>query len=117
MLIHELAKTTGFSTDTIRYYEKLGVIAPPVRRENGYRDYPPLTVACLKLCRKAKDLGFSLQELRELGKLLDSRQLNSRTMKTRLRSKLKEIDRRIAKLQKLRDDITKTLESPSVFAV
>jgi MerR family transcriptional regulator, copper efflux regulator len=115
MLIAELARATGFTTDTIRHYEKLGIIARPIRRENGYRDYPPSTAACLRLCKKAKALGFSLREIRELGKLLDARRLSRTTVESRLRTKLSEIDQRIVALQRLRVEIAETLRSPAVF--
>lgn len=116
MLIHELSEQTGFSIDTIRYYEKLGIIARPTRKRNGYRDYAEATVACLRLCKRAKDLGFSLDEIRELGKLLDSRQLSRERMRERLEKKLLEIEARIEELQRLRDDIRATLRSPSALA-
>lgn len=116
MLITELSRATGFSVDTIRYYEKLGIIEAPLRRENGYRDYPPITVACLRLCRKAKDLGFSLEEIRDLGRLLDSRSLNRNQVKKHLRAKVDDIDARIGKLRQLRRDLGRVLRSADVFA-
>lgn len=116
MLITELSRATGFSVDTIRYYEKLGIIEAPIRRENGYRDYPPITVACLKLCRKAKDLGFTLEEIRSLGRLLDSRSLKRSDVKKHLHAKVADIDARISKLRALRRDLGRVLRSDNVFA-
>ncbi len=117
MLIHELAKATGFSVDTIRYYEKLGILGRPVRRGNGYRDYPPNAEACLRLCRRAKELGFTLKELRQLGALLDARRLDGTTMRSRLEVKLAELDAKLVQLTALRDEVARTLAQPSVFAL
>lgn len=117
MLIHELAKATGFSVDTIRYYERLGILGPPVRRANGYRDYPPNAEACLRLCRRAKELGFSLREIRQLGALLDARRLDGETMRAKLQAKLTELDERLARLAALRDEVARTLALPSIFAL
>ncbi|MBL7717588.1 MAG: MerR family transcriptional regulator [Flavipsychrobacter sp.] len=68
MLIGELAKRTGFSRDTIRYYEKIALLEVPThsRRENNYKDYPEEAVQVLLAIRKYKELGFTLEEIREL---------------------------------------------------
>lgn len=68
MLIGQLSSLTGFSRDTIRYYEKIGLLVLPVkaRRENNYKDYPDECVHVLRAIRKYKDLGFTLEEIREL---------------------------------------------------
>mgnify|MGYP000276831518 CR=1 FL=1 len=68
MLIGQLSKRTGFSRDTIRYYEKIGLIELPkhARREHNYKDYPEYIVDVLNAIRKYKDLGFTLEEIREL---------------------------------------------------
>lgn len=69
MLIGELSKRSGFSRDTIRYYEKIGLIVlpkPSRRNNNNYKDYPEEALLTLKAIRKYKDLGFTLEEIREL---------------------------------------------------
>ena len=68
MLIGQLAKLSGFSRDTIRYYEKIGLIEMPrhARRDNNYKDYPHSVLLTLKAIRKYKELGFTLEEIREL---------------------------------------------------
>jgi DNA-binding transcriptional MerR regulator len=65
MLIGELEKASGLGRDTIRFYEKRGLITPPLRRDNGYRDYTELTLAELRFVRRARELEFSLDEIRE----------------------------------------------------
>lgn len=68
MLIGQLSQLTGFSRDTIRYYEKIGLIELPRTRrpDSNYKDYPEEMVHTLRAIRKYKDLGFTLEEIREL---------------------------------------------------
>lgn len=68
MLINELSKASGFSKDTIRYYEKIGLIELPkyARRENNYKDYPNEVLQTLKAIQNLKALGFTLEEIREI---------------------------------------------------
>ncbi len=68
MLIGELSRRSGFSKDTIRYYEKIRLIELPkkAKKGNNYKDYPEETLLALKAIRKYKDLGFILEEIREL---------------------------------------------------
>ncbi|MCE8017172.1 MerR family transcriptional regulator [Halomonas sp. MCCC 1A17488] len=65
MRIGELEKASGLGRDTIRFYEKRGVITPPLRRDNGYREYTEQTLAELRFVRRARELEFSLDEIRE----------------------------------------------------
>lgn len=68
MLIGQLAKASGFSRDTIRYYEKIGLIELPrrARLDNNYKDYPDEVLLVLKSIRNLKALGFTLEEIREI---------------------------------------------------
>ncbi|WP_197038440.1 MerR family transcriptional regulator [Billgrantia saliphila] len=65
MLIGELEKASGLGRDTIRFYEKRGLITPPLRRANGYREYTERTLAELRFVRRARELEFTLDEIRE----------------------------------------------------
>ena len=64
MLIGELAKKSGFSRDTLRYYEKLGMISPDHRREGNYREYGASAVSILLFIKRTKKLGFTLAEIK-----------------------------------------------------
>ena len=68
MLINQLAKASGFNKDTIRYYEKIGLIVLPrhARRDNNYKDYPEEVLNTLRSIRNLKELGFTLEEIREI---------------------------------------------------
>ena len=66
MNIKELTETVGLSRDTIRFYEREGLISKPSRKSNGYRDYDNKIVEQLNMIVMAKELGFTLKEIREL---------------------------------------------------
>jgi DNA-binding transcriptional MerR regulator len=64
MLIAELERQSGLSRDTIRYYERIGLLEPAPRRSNGYRDYDAHSLVVLNFIRAAQEIGFSLDEIR-----------------------------------------------------
>src|SRR5688572_10710813 len=66
MRIGEVADTVGVNIQTLRYYERVGLLEEPQRRGSGYREYPPGTVAEVRFIKRAQDLGFSLKEIEEL---------------------------------------------------
>jgi MerR family mercuric resistance operon transcriptional regulator len=66
MRIGSVAAQSGVSAQTLRFYEKRGILAPPARLTSGYRDYPDDTVRIVRFIRRAQRLGFSLVELRSL---------------------------------------------------
>ena len=66
MTIGKLAKEAGISTDAVRFYERCGLIPEPARTASNYRVYPAEDAVQLRFIKRAKDLGFSLSEIREL---------------------------------------------------
>jgi MerR family transcriptional regulator, copper efflux regulator len=104
MLIGMLANRTGFSRDTIRYYEKIGLIEKPRRPRAGstYKDYPEETVQILLAIRKYKDLGFTLEEIRELLVLQSIRVLDVSKLLQLVVQKITGIDEEIERLHTLR---------------
>lgn len=100
MLIGALATASGFSKDTIRYYEKIGLIELPrhARRENNYKDYPDEVLQTLRAIRNLKDLGFTLEEIREI---IVRRQMNALDKATTFKiieQKIIHLDTQIDKL-------------------
>lgn len=69
MKIGELAKATGTDAETLRYYERIGLLAPPVRQANGYRSYPEQAVQQVRFIRHCRELGISLAEIDKITKL------------------------------------------------
>ena len=72
MRIGQLARSTGISTDTIRYYEKIGLLPPPHRRHSGYREYSSSVVNRIRIIRNAAQLGFPLDEIAKVLSVRDS---------------------------------------------
>jgi MerR family copper efflux transcriptional regulator len=102
MKIGELATLSGLSVDTIRFYEKQGLIPPPQRTETNYRMYGADTPRRLIFIRKARDLGFTLQEISQLLALSEDSRAGASDVKERSQAKLAELDRKIAEMQAMR---------------
>jgi MerR family copper efflux transcriptional regulator len=98
--IGALARRVGVSIDTVRYYEKSGLLAPQAKLASGYRRYGDPQVARLRFIRRAQDLGFSLRDIRELLGLSQLRDV-ARIKRTAER-KLAEVEVRIAALHRVR---------------
>lgn len=102
MKIGELANRTGVGIDTVRYYERQGLLPPPPRQPSGYRRYEPNDVARLRFVRRAKALGFTLGEIRELLALSDHREDDMADLKAAAAVKLADIDHKLAELTQVR---------------
>ena len=100
MQIGELAKSAGVPIDTVRYYERHGILPAPHRRPSGYRSYGADDVARLRFIRRAKALGFTLEDIRGLLSLSDERNVSK--VKRAAEAKLTDIEQRIAELQRIR---------------
>jgi len=101
--IGTLARQADVAIDTVRYYERQGLLPAPPRRASGYRDYDAAAVERVRFIRRAKDLGFSLEEIGDLLALQDDRQHGVEGIKQRASKRLHELDRRIAQLTEMRD--------------
>ncbi|MEW6683241.1 MAG: heavy metal-responsive transcriptional regulator [Nitrospirota bacterium] len=97
-----LAREAGVRVDTVRYYERRGLIPPPSRRDSGYREYTDDDLARVRFIRRAKDLGFSLAEIAELLNLRVDRRKTCADVKREAERKMAEIDQRIAELARMR---------------
>lgn len=102
MNIGHAAERSGLPAKTIRYYEDIGLLKPD-RSDNGYRDYSTSDVHRLRFLQRARGLGFSVAECRQLLSLYNDRERESADVKTLAKAKLTEIDRKIAELKGLRD--------------
>ncbi|VAW11778.1 Cu(I)-responsive transcriptional regulator [hydrothermal vent metagenome] len=104
MNIGEAAESSNLRSKTIRYYEEIGLVAPK-RAGNGYRDYDDADVHRLRFLGRARGLGFSVAECRNLLSLYSDKDRASRDVKAIARGKIEEIDRKIEELQSLRDTL------------
>ena len=116
MLIGTLATLTGLSRDSLRFYEKRGLLQAR-RADNGYRDYPEEAVQWLGYVRTAQQLGFTLAEIAADLPLLAQGRDAGPALRAALARKLADIDERIAALQGLRADLAGRLaETPETGA-
>ena len=102
LTIGRLARRAAVGIDTVRFYERRGLLPNPDRTPAGYRLYPESIVDRIRFIRRAKDLGFSLDEIESLLDLHDHGGRKS-TVKELTRNKLEEIDARITDLTRIRD--------------
>lgn len=101
----DLARLAGVSADTLRHYEKKGLLAPPHRGANGYREYPPAAVARVRLIQRALDMGFSLDDLTRVLRQRDSGGVPCSHVRAIAASRLAELDAKIAALRRLRSEL------------
>lgn len=100
MLIGELSKHLQLSRDTIRFYEKLDLIQPLVR-DNGYKDYSEEDIQQLRLIQEAKNLGFTLTEIKQILDLINIADIPADQFQDILLGKLQIIKEKIAQLQSI----------------
>lgn len=105
MKIGEFAQRAGVRIDTVRYYERQGLLPPPARQPSGYRSYAPVDVSRLRFVRRAKTLGFTLDEIRELLALSDHREDDMRGLRAVALEKLADVEVRLAELARIRDGL------------
>jgi len=109
--IGQVAVESGLPIDTIRYYEKSGLIEPPERRASGYRAYAPDVVRRLRFIARAKTLGFTLGEIGELLALSAPGQDDMGVVKAAAQTKLADVEARIAELGRVRDGLQQLIEA------
>jgi MerR family copper efflux transcriptional regulator len=101
----ELARLAGVSADTLRHYEKKGLLAPPHRGPNRYRVYPPDALARVRLIQRALDMGFSLDDLAHVLRQRDAGGAPCRQVRAIAAARLTELEARIDALRELRDEL------------
>lgn len=104
--IGKVAQQADMSIDTIRYYERAGLIPPPARRDSGYRNYGSDVVKRLQFIRRAKDLGFTLSEIGELLALSSHADDDMGAMKDAAQAKLVIVEQKLRELQQIRTGLT-----------
>jgi MerR family copper efflux transcriptional regulator len=107
MFIHELAQASGVSAKTIRYYESIGLMPEPPRAENNYRQYPSDAVDRLRFIVSARSLDFSLTDIAEFLSARDEGTLPCKRVLDSIGDRIADIDRRIAGLLALRDNLSR----------
>src|SRR5262245_3811630 len=105
--IGTLARRAGVGIDTVRYYERAGLLTPQTRLSSGYRRYGQLELSRLRFIRRAQALGFTLKEVRQLLSL--SAQRDVARVKRSAQAKLVDVERRLAELEKVRAGLSKLI--------
>ncbi len=111
LTIGQLAKKAGVNIDTIRYYEKQGLIPEPSRRESGYRQYSQDSVKRILFIKRAKELGFSLKEISELLALRLDSNTKCGDVKKRADIKIAEIGGKVQTLHRLKAALVKLVKA------
>jgi DNA-binding transcriptional MerR regulator len=110
MLIGELVQRTGFTKDTIRFYEKKGLISiGKNRRDNNYKEYSEQVLNKLLLIRKVKDMGFTLNEIDTFFDLWQEEDATCNNLKFTLENKIKAVDAEMIKLAELKTRLVTSL--------
>jgi MerR family mercuric resistance operon transcriptional regulator len=107
LTIGKIARDAETGVETIRFYERQGLLAKPARTTSGYRSYSPEAIPRLRFIRHAKELGFSLREIKELLSLRVTAGKSCGDVRQRARQKITEIDHKIASLARMKRALEK----------
>lgn len=111
MKIGEAAAASGCHLETVRYYERIGLLPAPPRTSGGYRDYRPADVDRLRFVSRGRDLGFSLQEIRSLLRLAENEALSCQEVDRLARAHLEDVRTRLDDLQRMASELERVIHS------
>lgn len=103
LTIGALAAAAGVGVETVRFYERRGLLPRPPRTPSGYRQYPPDSVERLRFIRRAQGLGFTLEEIGELLELRVDEVAACGAVEAGARSKIRQVEEKMAELQRILD--------------
>lgn len=110
LTIGEVARQAGVGVETVRFYERQGLLEEPERRASGYRQYDVEAVAVLRFIRRAKELGFTLREIKGLLALRLDASATRAEVRQQAKVKVTDIEAKIADLQRMRDVLVKLVK-------
>lgn len=111
MSIGAVAERAGVGIDTIRYYEREGLMPEPKRRASGYRVYDDAAVQRLRFIRRAKDLGFTLEEIGELLALSADRDRGVEGVRQRAEARLQAVEQRLSELRRVQRGLRQLIDA------
>ena len=111
LTIGKLAASAGVGVETVRFYERKGLIEQPPRPPRGFRSYSEEALRQLNFIRQARGLGFGLEEIRGLLTFRDDPEATQRDVRKQTSQKIDEIDRRLAALEEMKTALEGLLES------
>ncbi|MDB9372144.1 heavy metal-responsive transcriptional regulator [Nodularia sphaerocarpa] len=106
----EVSRNLGINPQTLYFYERIGLIPPPQRTEAGYRLFSELDVDRLAFITRAKSLGLSLDDIKEILSLKEGKLLSCKAVYERLSQKVKDIEENISQLRSLHDELVPLVE-------
>jgi MerR family transcriptional regulator, copper efflux regulator len=104
--IGKVARRAGIGVETIRFYEREGLLATPARRDSGYRLYTEGVIGRIRFIRRAKELGFSLKEIKELLQLRRNSSSTCEDIREKAEAKIANVETKIAMLKKMKQALT-----------
>ncbi len=107
LTIGEIAKRSGIGIETVRFYERKGLIAEPPRTDSGYRQYPEEVVGRIRFIRRAKELGFALKEISELLSLRVDPNTTCADVREQTELKIADVEEKIRALQTIKTALEK----------
>jgi MerR family mercuric resistance operon transcriptional regulator len=111
MRIGEVAAHAGVNVQTIRFYERRGLLKKPRRLPSGYRDYPAEAVNLVRFIKRTQQQGFTLQEIEHLLRRLTARALTAAEVRAGFEAKIRSLDEQIRDLQTMRDELVASLDN------
>jgi MerR family mercuric resistance operon transcriptional regulator len=109
MTISRVARLAGVGVETVRFYERAGLLEQPARPDSGYRDYPADVVKRIQFIQRAKTLGFSLKEIAELFALRVAPQSTCADVKQRALAKIEDVERKVEDLMRMKRALMKVV--------
>ena len=109
MQIGDLSRQSGVNIETIRYYERIGILPKPARQSNGRRSYGPADADRLGFIRHARDLGFDLKNIQVLLALQEQPEASCEDASRIAQSQLEAVESRLARLLSLRDELSRMI--------
>ncbi len=102
LLVGQVARRAGVNVETLRYYERRGLLRQPPRRPSGYREYTSEDALRVGFIKRAQKLGFTLREIEQLLRLRDDRRASCDVVRSAAQAKVEDIDQKIASLKAMR---------------
>ncbi len=113
LTIGKVAQAAGVNIDTLRYYERQGILPPPARTRSNYRVYPPETISQVRFIKRAQALGFSLEEIRELLRLKSAQGARCQEVRRQAEEKIRQLDKKIRSLERMKQALQELVEACS----
>ncbi len=107
----QVAKAAGVNVETLRFYERRGILKEPERRSSGYREYPPEAVRVVRFVKRAQELGFTLDEVEELLVLRENDGASCEEAQATATQKMEEIEEKIQRLRAMKKALAVLVKS------